>query len=81
MENPIVVGTDGSPRAETAVEWAATEAARRGRRLHVLYAAMPRDYGLAYRWECWTVTGSPRPGTSSSPAPPSSLPRSPRMSP
>jgi nucleotide-binding universal stress UspA family protein len=35
----IVVGTDGSPPATTAVEWAAREAARRGRPLHIVHAA------------------------------------------
>jgi nucleotide-binding universal stress UspA family protein len=46
MTNPIVVGTDGSPSAERAVEWAAAEAVRRGRRLHIVHAARPRDCGL-----------------------------------
>lgn len=35
----IVVGYDGSPESETAVDWAATEAGRRGNRLVVLHAA------------------------------------------
>ncbi|WP_433191102.1 universal stress protein [Actinoallomurus sp. CA-150999] len=35
---PIVVGTDGSPRADVAVEWAAEEAGRTGRPLHILNA-------------------------------------------
>ncbi|HZE33629.1 MAG TPA: universal stress protein [Actinoallomurus sp.] len=48
MTNPIVVGTDGSPSAEHAVEWAAAEAARRRRRLHIVYAVQPRGFGLAY---------------------------------
>ncbi len=52
MRSPVVVGTDGSPCAETAIEWAAAEAARRDRKLHILYAAMTRDYGLAYYREC-----------------------------
>ncbi|MEV5705982.1 universal stress protein [Actinoallomurus sp. NPDC052274] len=41
---PIVVGTDGSPRAGLAVEWAAEEAGRTGRPLHVLHAIE--------RWPC-----------------------------
>ncbi|MFC0042087.1 universal stress protein [Actinomadura rayongensis] len=35
---PVLVGTDGSPGGARAVEWAADDAARRGRELHVLYA-------------------------------------------
>lgn len=35
----VVVGYDGSPHAGAAVDWAATEAARRGVGLHVVYAA------------------------------------------
>jgi nucleotide-binding universal stress UspA family protein len=46
MTNPIVVGTDGSPSAERAVAWAAAEAERRGCRLHIVYAVLPREYGL-----------------------------------
>jgi nucleotide-binding universal stress UspA family protein len=43
MTNSIVVGTDGSPSAERAVEWAAAEAERRGCRLHIVYAARLRE--------------------------------------
>ncbi len=39
MIQPIVVGTDGSPRADLAVEWAADEATLRRRPLHVVHAA------------------------------------------
>jgi nucleotide-binding universal stress UspA family protein len=46
MTNPIVVGTDGSPSADRAVEWAAAEAVRRGRRLHIVYAAPARECEL-----------------------------------
>lgn len=35
----VVVGIDGSPSARTAALWAAAEAARRGRALHLVYAA------------------------------------------
>lgn len=35
----VVVGVDGSPSARTAVLWAAAEADRRGRRLHLVHAA------------------------------------------
>lgn len=35
----VVVGVDGSPSARTAVLWAATEAHRRGRTLHLVHAA------------------------------------------
>ena len=45
MTKPIVVGTDGSPPAERAVEWAATEAERRGRRLHIVYAVRSPEPG------------------------------------
>jgi nucleotide-binding universal stress UspA family protein len=55
MTNPIVVGTDGSPSAERAVEWAAAEAARRRCRLHVVYAAQPRECGLAFSPGPWDV--------------------------
>ncbi|MFD8074295.1 universal stress protein [Streptomyces sp. NPDC059718] len=36
---PVVVGTDGSPRATAAVMWAAGEAVLRDRPLHILHAA------------------------------------------
>jgi nucleotide-binding universal stress UspA family protein len=48
VKNPIVVGTDGSPPAERAVEWAAAEAARRGRRLHIVHALQSHECGLAF---------------------------------
>lgn len=38
VNGPVVVGYDGSTIAEVAVDWAAVEAARRGRRLDVLFA-------------------------------------------
>jgi nucleotide-binding universal stress UspA family protein len=37
----IVVGTDGSPPADRAVEWAATEAVRRRCGLHIVHALQP----------------------------------------
>jgi nucleotide-binding universal stress UspA family protein len=43
MIQPIVVGTDGSCRADLAVEWAADEATLRRRPLHIVHAAQ--------RWE------------------------------
>lgn len=39
MIRPIVVGTDGSSRADLAVEWAADEATLRRRPLHIVHAA------------------------------------------
>lgn len=47
-EGPVVVGFDGSPTAEWAVDWAAGEAARRNRDLVVLFAA---DVSGLYRPE------------------------------
>jgi nucleotide-binding universal stress UspA family protein len=35
---PVMVGVDGSPSSLEAVELAATEAALRGRRLHIVHA-------------------------------------------
>ncbi|HEY7488460.1 MAG TPA: universal stress protein [Streptosporangiaceae bacterium] len=37
MSDPIVVGTDGSRHGDTAVRWAADEAARRQRPLHIAH--------------------------------------------
>ncbi|MET7426327.1 universal stress protein [Dactylosporangium sp. NPDC005555] len=34
----VVVGVDGSPESLSAVEWAASDAARRHRRLHIVHA-------------------------------------------
>ncbi|MBG6089195.1 universal stress protein [Actinomadura viridis] len=45
MSEPIVVGTDGSPAAGRAVEWAAAEAARYGRGLRIVHAG-DRRHGL-----------------------------------
>lgn len=49
MNEPIVVGTDGSPYADRAIEWAAAEAARRNRPLHIVHAVQPwiRDLGFS----------------------------------
>jgi len=55
MTNPIVVGTDGSPGAERAVEWAAAEAARHRCGLNVVYAAQPRECGLGF-WDVDLLT-------------------------
>ncbi|MEU5884963.1 universal stress protein [Spirillospora sp. NPDC047279] len=44
MTDPIIVGTDGSPHADRAVEWAADEAARRGLPLRIVHAAEPAPY-------------------------------------
>ncbi|ETK32848.1 universal stress protein [Microbispora sp. ATCC PTA-5024] len=38
MSRPVVVGTDGSPAATAAVEWAVDEAARKGLPLRVVHA-------------------------------------------
>lgn len=38
QQSEVVVGVDGSPESMTAVEWAALDAARRHRRLHVVHA-------------------------------------------
>ncbi|GAA4635302.1 universal stress protein [Actinoallomurus vinaceus] len=54
---PIVVGTDGSPPADVAVEWAAEEAGRTGRPLHVLNATG--------HWPC-DMPFHPAPGLSES---------------
>jgi nucleotide-binding universal stress UspA family protein len=38
MSEPIVVGTDGSDESDRALQWAAGEAALRGRPLHIVHA-------------------------------------------
>jgi nucleotide-binding universal stress UspA family protein len=43
---PIIVGTDGSPRAEIAVLWAAGDAALRARPLRIVHAVERRLYDL-----------------------------------
>jgi nucleotide-binding universal stress UspA family protein len=43
MMEPIVVGTDGSNHADIAVEWAADEAVRHLRPLHIVHAAEHYD--------------------------------------
>ncbi|WP_026401396.1 universal stress protein [Actinomadura rifamycini] len=46
MPERIVVGTDGSECADRAVDWAADEAARRGRPLHIVHAAAVWPYAF-----------------------------------
>ncbi|MEU5878680.1 universal stress protein [Spirillospora sp. NPDC047279] len=46
MSEPIIVGTDGSESADRAVQWAAEEAVRRGRPLHILCAEEPWAYSI-----------------------------------
>jgi nucleotide-binding universal stress UspA family protein len=41
LSDPVVVGTDGSEHADRAVEWAADEAIRRHRPLHIVHAVQP----------------------------------------
>jgi nucleotide-binding universal stress UspA family protein len=53
VKNPIIVGTDGSPPAERAVEWAAAEAARRRLRLHIVCALRPHECGLGFHPGLW----------------------------
>lgn len=48
MIQPIVVGTDGSSRADLAVEWAADEATLRRRPLHIVYAAERWEYDVPF---------------------------------
>lgn len=46
MPERIVVGTDGSEGADLAVDWAADEAARRGRPLHIVHAVEVWPYAF-----------------------------------
>ncbi|MEO3784355.1 universal stress protein [Actinocorallia sp. B10E7] len=50
-ERPIIVGADGSEPAYAAVEWAATEAVRRGLRLRIVFVLAP-----------WLLEPLPEPG-------------------
>jgi nucleotide-binding universal stress UspA family protein len=48
-EHRIVVGVDGSPSSDRALEWAAAEAARSGASLHLVSAwIFPMAYGYAF---------------------------------
>lgn len=61
MNEPVVVGTDGSPTADRAVEWAAAEAVRRRRPLHIVHALQPWTCGLGFNpgpWSSDSLTGS-----------------------
>ncbi|GAA4038998.1 universal stress protein [Nonomuraea soli] len=49
MNRHIIVGTDGSPAATDAVRWAATEAARTGRPLHIVHVSGVWAYDLPTR--------------------------------
>ncbi|KAB2352591.1 universal stress protein [Actinomadura rudentiformis] len=46
MTEPIIVGADGSRHADRAVEWAADEAARRNRSLHIVHTVARRPYDI-----------------------------------
>jgi len=52
-ERYVLVGTDGSPQADRAVEWAAAEAARRGRALRIVHG---------FIWPLLRVSTAPVPG-------------------
>lgn len=52
---PIIVGTDGSPSAGRAVEWAAAEAARRGCPLHIVHAVRTGKHRLAITPDLWSA--------------------------
>ncbi|GAA4518960.1 universal stress protein [Actinoallomurus oryzae] len=54
MIQPIVVGTDGSSRADLAVEWAADEATLRRRPLHIVHAAERWEHDMPF----YTVPGT-----------------------
>lgn len=58
MIQPIVAGTDGSSRADLAVEWAADEAAFRRRPLHVVHTAERWEYDVPFDASpgmCWSL--------------------------
>lgn len=48
MSKSIVVGTDGSPSADRAVEWAAADAVRRGYPLRIVHAVRPWNTDLRF---------------------------------
>lgn len=48
MREPVVVGVDGSPAADSAVEWAAEEAARLDRPLHIVHALGRTDSDVPF---------------------------------
>jgi hypothetical protein len=44
VDGPVVVGADGSPQAAPAIEWAAEEAAARGRPLQIVHGTGVRTW-------------------------------------
>ena len=56
-ENHVLVGTDGSPHADRAVEWAAAEAERRNRPLRIVHG---------FIWPLLRVSTAPVPGMENS---------------
>src|SRR2546423_3247479 len=62
---PIVVGTDGSWQAGQAVVWAAADAVRKSRPLHILHARSgPGDNGERLLVAARGLAGERRPGLS-----------------
>lgn len=61
MIQPIVAGTDGSARADLAVEWASEEATLRRHPLHIVYAAERWEYDVPFHTApgmCESLTGT-----------------------